>query len=326
MTQSSVLRAIRGLRLSSPTLPRLAAAACNLGRPLEIGSARADAGSPAPPERASDRTVLSAGASVLVVIPQYRCEEWLEQCLSSMVTQTRKAHGIVVVDDGSTSPPTTIVERFPSVTLLRSRENVGPYRLIESVIRRTRYDAYLFQDADDWSTSDRLELLIAEAEKTGAELVGCQELKVTSSDDGETFATTYPLDVNRALALEPTHALVHPASLVARALVERIGGFASELRFGGDTEFLFRAAHVARIVNVDRFCYFTRVRPGSLTTSEDTRAKSPARRQLGREIVDRARQNYGRAGRGEAPDLRPLRVADAVPLEHVTGPALVPSG
>jgi hypothetical protein len=326
MTRSSVLRAIRDLRLSSPTLPRLAGAACNVGQPLAIGSARADAGSSAPPERTRTGTALSAGASVLAVIPQYRCEEWLEQCLRSLVTQTRHAQGIVVVDDGSPAPPTAIVEKFPAVTLLRSRENVGPYRLIESVIRRTRYDAYLFQDADDWSTSDRLEVLIAAAEQTGAELVGCQELKLTSSGDGETFATTYPLDVNGALALEPTHALVHPASLVARTLVERIGGFAGGLRFGGDTEFLFRAAHVARIVNVDRFCYFTRVRPGSLTTSEDTRAKSPARRQLGREIVDLARQNYVRADRGEAPDLRPLRVAAAVPLEHVAGPALVANG
>ena len=53
------------------------------------------------------------------------------------------------------------MRRHPGVTLLHAAENVGPYRLVQQVIDDTDYDAYLFQDADDWSAPDRLEQLLA---------------------------------------------------------------------------------------------------------------------------------------------------------------------
>ena len=46
------------------------------------------------------------------------------------------------------------------MTLLHADRNVGPYRLVQQVIEDTDYDAYLFQDADDWSAPDRLEQLL----------------------------------------------------------------------------------------------------------------------------------------------------------------------
>src|SRR6185369_2214634 len=121
---------------------------------------------------------LNRNSSVLALIPHYRCEEWLSECLESLLAQTRPLDGIVIIDDASPHPPVEIVRKFPEVTLLTAAENGGPYRLIQEVINNTRYDAYLFQDADDWSTYDRLELLLDEAERTGAELVGSQELRV----------------------------------------------------------------------------------------------------------------------------------------------------
>ena len=64
------------------------------------------------------------------------------------------------------------------MTLLHATENVGPYRLIQQVMDDTDYDAYLFQDADDWSAPERLERLLEGAESTGAELIGSQEVRV----------------------------------------------------------------------------------------------------------------------------------------------------
>ena len=65
-----------------------------------------------------------------------------------------------MIDDASDEPPLEIVARLPHVTLLHADRNVGPYRLVQQVIEETDYDAYLFQDADDWSAPDRLEQLL----------------------------------------------------------------------------------------------------------------------------------------------------------------------
>lgn len=266
--------------------------------------------------------ILGRRSFVLALVPHYRCEEWLGDCLESLLAQTRPLQGIAVIDDHSEPPPLDILRRFPRVTLLTAAENVGPYRLIQEVMRRTRYDGYLFNDADDWSARERLEVLLAEAERTGAELIGSQEVRI-HCDQGEAVAYGYPLDANEALREQPcSFPLLHPTSLISRDLVMRLGGFATAMRFSGDAELLRRAGHVARVVNVPEHLYFRRKRPGALTTSPETGLRSPARLEVQRVLWERARSNAARVAAGESPDLTPLAVAGPVHLTHLCGPRL----
>jgi glycosyltransferase involved in cell wall biosynthesis len=236
--------------------------------------------------------------------------------------QTHPLDAIVVIDDASAVPPIDIVRAFPSVTLLVAETNVGPYQLIQHVIEKTRFDAYLMQDADDWSLPCRLELLLREAERTGAEYVSCQAYRLISAE-ADVVPLLYPLDVNAALTLQPTrHALMHPGSLISRDLVLRAGGYATGLRFGGDTEFEHRATHVGRLVNIPQFAYVVRNRERSLTTSPETGLRSIARQKFREEEFTRARTNAEREARGEPPLLAPLATAPLTPLAHVLGPHL----
>ncbi len=274
----------------------------------------------APRPRPSAR--IGPGSRVLALIPHYRCERWLPDALAALVEQTVRLDGIAVIDDASEVPPASITNRFPGVTLLQSRRNAGPYALIQAVIDQTGYDAYLFNDADDWSDPRRLEHLLDEAWDQGAELVGSQEVRVDCRE-GEVYLAHYPLDVNEALEREPTaFPLLHPTSLVSRDLVRRIGGFATGMRFSGDAEFLRRAARAGRAVNVPEYLYFRRKRTGALTTSRDTGLESRARRRVQAALWERARKNAERTARGQAPDLRPSSVGPPVRLRHLGGPPL----
>jgi glycosyltransferase involved in cell wall biosynthesis len=265
---------------------------------------------------------LSRRSSILAVIPHFHCERWLGQGLDSLLRQTHPVDGIVVIDDGTGEPPIDVVRDSPQVTLLESAENVGPYRLSQQVIAATGYDAYCFQDADDWSMPTRIEHLLREAERTGAEYLSAQGYRLISSE-GEVVPLTYPLDVNAALDLMPTkHAIMHPSSIVTRDLVMRTCGYAMGMRFGGDTEFSHRACHVGRMVNVPTFEYVLRNRPESLTSSEETGLRSAARQAVREIEFARATDNHERVKRGEAPDLSPLRDAEPVAIRHLLGPRL----
>lgn len=265
---------------------------------------------------------LTSRSSVLAIVPHFRCEPWLADCLDSLVRQTRPLDGIVVIDDGSGEPPIEIVRRFPQVTLLASEENVGPYRLSQAAIDHTAYDGYLFQDADDWSLPTRLELLLAEAERSGAAMVGCQGYRLITAE-GEVVPLTFPLDVNAALTRRPTiHALMHPSSIVSRDLVTRVGGYATGLRFGADTEFEHRAVHVARLKNIPHFAYVVRNRPNSLTSSAETGLRSSQRTELKGVEFARAAANATRVVEGMPPVLEPLATAPSARLAHVIGPRL----
>ncbi len=274
---------------------------------------------PTAPDRNRGPALLTTRSRIMAIIPHLACEEWLPRCLDSLARQTRKVDAVVVVDDASDHPPKEIVAEFPGITLLQTAENVGPYRIIQQVIDHSEFDGYMFQDADDWSAVDRLERLLAEAERSGAELVGSSELRVYR-EQGQLLPMCFPLDVNRALSKNPGHALIHPTSLVSRQLVKRVGGYATGLKFGGDTEFLYRAIHKGDVVNIPHFCYFHSHRPDSLTTHPETGLESTARKQLSEEVKRRARENTERIAGGQAPQLEPLSTRPEVAWKHIAGP------
>ncbi|MDQ3723261.1 MAG: glycosyltransferase, partial [Actinomycetota bacterium] len=290
--------------------PRKGTPVSTLPRP--IGE---DAPAPARPRPAH----LHRDSTVLALIPHFECEQYLDDCLAALCAQTRPLDGIVVIDDASAEAPLEIVRRHPGVTLMRAEENSGPYRLVQQVIDDTDYDAYLFQDADDWSAPDRLERLLEHAEATGADMIGSQEVRVFC-DEPEVVTIAWPLDGNEQFRERPTaFPLLHPTTLVSRAAMVAAGGYSKGLRFGGDAEFLRRVHHVARCVNTPHAGYFRRIRQGSLTTAPATAIGTPARKQLMAETFARADANAERLVRGEALDLSPLRPGPPIRLARLCG-------
>jgi hypothetical protein len=236
--------------------------------------------------------------------------------LQSLVSQTRRPDAILVIDDASGAPPREIVAEFPGVTLWTTAVQCGPERILQSVMQTTDFDAYMVQDADDWSAAERLEDLLALAEQTGAELLSGQEMRVTPGV-AEIQLRVLPLDVNRALERELGHSVSHSGSLIGRALAKRIGGFDPELRVTADTDFALRAAHAGRVANLASFCLFRRMRPGSLTSSPETGFGS-AVRVAERDFLFARAEGFARMARPE------VAVQNGAPeaMQPVSGPAL----
>jgi glycosyltransferase involved in cell wall biosynthesis len=270
----------------------------------------------------TEAPALHSDCTVLALIPHFECEQYLDDCLAALTAQTRPLDGIVVIDDVSARAPVDIVRRYPNVTLLQAEENSGPYRLVQQVINDTDYDAYLFQDADDWSAPDRLQRLLEHAEAEGADMIGSQEIRIFC-DEPEVVPIQWPLDGNAPFKERPTaFPLLHPTTLVSREAMMAAGGYSMGLRFGGDAEFLRRVHYVARCVNSPHYGYYRRVRQGSLTTSPATAIGTPARKQLMEETFARAAANAERVARGERPDLSPLRPGPPIRLQRLCGPRL----
>lgn len=268
-----------------------------------------------------DHEVRVDPSNVLAVIPHYLCHEWLGQCLRSLVNQTLCPENIVVIDDGSSEPPIEIVAGFPEVTLLATTRRIGPEAILHSIIYSTSYRSYLVQDADDWAASDRLEQLLAQAHRTRAELVGSQEFQFVV-DKKCINLRTFPMDVNRAMASNPGHYLLHGSSLIARSLATRIGGFDRTLKLAADTDFLFRASCVARVLNVPHFCYFRRCRPGSLTSHPSSGLTSERRQQEAKIVQSRADLNGRRLSAGLEPDVYMAPATTTVDFVYHLGPQL----
>ena len=246
--------------------------------------------------------VLTMSSRVLAVISFYGCEQWLHACLTSMNQQTRPPENIVVVDDCSPALPRKFLEPFPNVTLLSTTRNVGPEKIINNIIFATDYEAYMVQDADDWSSHDRLELSLRGAEQTGADMVGTHEFRVDLPRQALKLCT-YPPDVNYAMSQRVTHHLLHCTSLISRALATKIGGFDEHLKLCADSDFCARAWHAGRVINLSSFCLFRRVRAGSLTTHVKTGDQSTTRNIEQRFTNLRGYRNLETARAGQSPNV-----------------------
>ena len=126
-------------------------------------------------------------AVVSVVIPAYNAERYIERALVSCLCQTHVELEVLVVDDGSVDKTTDIVKSLaadPRVQLIELGANGGVSNARNAALDRATGTWIAPLDADDAMTEDRIALLVAEAERTGADLVHDDLLLLR---DGEEF-------------------------------------------------------------------------------------------------------------------------------------------
>lgn len=128
---------------------------------------------------------------VTISIPIYKCEEFLEKCLLSVLNQTYKNLEVTLINDQTPDNSVEIAEKFITEHQLKNwkiyhlEENLGL-----SVVRNKGIDTaqgkYLFfLDSDDVITPDCIEIMVNIAEKEQLEMVVGNTIMVNLSDGRE---------------------------------------------------------------------------------------------------------------------------------------------
>ncbi|HEX5620670.1 MAG TPA: glycosyltransferase [Solirubrobacteraceae bacterium] len=109
---------------------------------------------------------------ISVVVPIYDVEDYLEDCLRSLVRQTVGDFEAILVDDGSTDASAAIAERFAATDgrfrLLR-QPNGGLSRARNAGIDAASGDYLAFLDSDDVLPPNAYELLLGTLARTGSD-------------------------------------------------------------------------------------------------------------------------------------------------------------
>lgn len=157
---------------------------------------------------------------VSVIIPAYNAEDYISQCLSSVLSQTLSDIEVIVVDDGSTDRTASIVEelthRDGRIRLIRQENQcAGVARNKGMEVAEGKY--LYFLDADDWIEPDSLEKLCSSAESLGSDIVVARS-EGFDNQTGETWLIDY------ALNGVPFDTLIRP-SFYADRLFQRFMGW-----------------------------------------------------------------------------------------------------
>ena len=119
-------------------------------------------------------------AKVSVIIPVYKAEAYLRQCLDSVMAQQAPELDFIVVDDGSPDGCGAICDSYARRDRrfrVLHRENGGVVSALMEGLRAARGDYVGFVDADDWIDPGYFERLYDAAAETGADIVQAERIE-----------------------------------------------------------------------------------------------------------------------------------------------------
>lgn len=111
-----------------------------------------------------------------IIVPVYNVEQYLDQCIESIVNQDYRDFTLILVDDGSTDSSGKICDRWAqrdSRIIVYHKENGGLMSAWKYGFMRIDTEYVGFVDADDWIESDMYARLLQEAEINQSEIVAC---------------------------------------------------------------------------------------------------------------------------------------------------------
>lgn len=121
---------------------------------------------------------------VSVIIPVYNVEQYLKECLDSVINQTLKDIEIICINDGSTDGSLKILEKYESLDdriVVFSQENSGLSATRNKGMQLSSGEYVYFMDSDDYLELNALEELYNLSDEKNLDLV---IFKLINFDDG----------------------------------------------------------------------------------------------------------------------------------------------
>ncbi|HEM3702980.1 TPA: glycosyltransferase [Streptococcus suis] len=219
---------------------------------------------------------------ISIVIAAYNVEQYLEECLESVLNQTYQHIEVILVNDGSTDQTAKIAEAFASRDQrlkVYHIENQGASVAKNTGIAHASGSYVVLVDSDDIISRDQVQTLYALAKQENADIT-MGHYYVYDENDGQFYY--YPMDNSKDYELVSPHQAVERQAywghyntadyimtfckLIKRSLFHGVS-FPAGRRFDDDacTHKLFLKAN--KIVHTNQHLYTYRRRKNSIMTS-----------------------------------------------------------
>jgi len=111
---------------------------------------------------------------VSVIIPVYNVENYLNQCVDSVLRQTHKYLEIILIDDGSTDSSGAMCDKYllhnNRITVVH-QANSGLSEARNAGLRIAKGKYVYFLDSDDWIRNDAISILVERAKRFSCDVV-----------------------------------------------------------------------------------------------------------------------------------------------------------
>ncbi len=218
---------------------------------------------------------------VSIIVPVYNVEQYIEQCLNSLVNQTLDSYEIIVVNDGSPDNSEIIVKdfikKYPNLIKYFVKENGGLSDARNYGIEKAKGEYIGFVDSDDYVRNDMFELLYNKAKLEDADVSVCNYATFTNYSVKKVVAVKNTEDFNNNIETVPS-LLFQCKSYAWNKLYRRNWYVKNKFKFPinqwfEDSAVVYNMLYSAnKIAAVEDHLYFYRKsNEGSITNSLDPR-------------------------------------------------------
>lgn len=210
---------------------------------------------------------------VSIVIPVYNMEKTVAETIESALRQTRPAHEIIVVNDGSADSSREVASRYPVKIIDRvaERKGVAPVRNLGFAFATG--DAFLPLDADDLIDSEYLEKTVPVMEaypKCGIVCTDIQYFGTKNHKIRSLWLHGFPMTKE----MEYDHNNIPVCSLIRAEAFRQVGGYDERMWAHEDWSlWISLLSHGWEAHAVHELLFFYRVRENSYATIANNHRK-----------------------------------------------------
>jgi glycosyltransferase involved in cell wall biosynthesis len=214
---------------------------------------------------------------VSVLMPVFNGEKYLAEAIWSILNQSFRDFEFIIIDDGSTDATWAILNSYTDqrLRLVQNVENLGHTKALNKGLVLAQGEYIARMDADDISRPERLarQLDFLETHPEIGVLGTWVQIMGRYGDTSHTiqFPTEHGVLRWCLCFYDP---IVHPSVMMRREIVERVGGYNSDMRHAEDYDLWRRLSHMNRLSNLPEVLLYLRKHDANVSilhTAEDWR-------------------------------------------------------
>lgn len=224
---------------------------------------------------------------VSVIIPVFNSEEYLEQCVQSILDQELQSLEVILVDDGSDDKSVQIAKSFQekdSRIRLLELDHVGAGVARNRGLAEAKGEYIQFLDSDDWAAPSMLREMVASADAHSSDIVVSQAFEFDDATGREWVAgwmCKYHLLPSRVFCWKDVPEYIFTAfpalvwnKLFRRSFIEREHLVFQDIPRNNDVFFMGTAAVAAERISIQHGAYVHH-RVSNPNSCQATREKFP---------------------------------------------------
>lgn len=214
-----------------------------------------------------------------VLIPSYNCENYIKQCLNSLLSQSYKNINIIIADDGSTDKTFNILNEYQqthtNIIVFKKTHEHNISKTRNFLLNKIKSDYFTFFDADDYAESTYIEELFSNLTAYDADISMCQKKRHHEKNhrilSNKNPKTLYFFNQKEALKQMLSSKLYNGTVYckLFKTSILKESKFDENIHYGEDLDFCFKVMQNAnRFIYSNKKLYHYIIRKNSIVTSK----------------------------------------------------------